>query len=79
MVSRVCDEFHCLPDAAREAINNDYNGSIFRMIEMRGLADAKQRVDHADAKHPPTDPLAMRYLRIQMAEVGKELNIQTDA
>jgi len=46
---------------------------------MRGLADAKQRVDHADAKHPPTDRLAMRYLRIQMEQVGKELNIQTDA
>lgn len=76
-MSRICEEFHCLPDAARRALENDRAGSIFQILDFRSLASAKARIDHAEAKNVPTDPAAMRYLKLQMEMVGKQLGIDT--
>jgi Rad3-related DNA helicase len=73
----VCDEFHCLPDAARRALENDVNGSIFQIIDMRALANAKLRIDGAPKGEVPTDTTAQRYLRIHMESVGQALGIDT--
>ena len=77
-MSRVSQEFGCLPDEAREAIENDFNGSIFKIMDMRGFADAKARIERANAKDMPTDTQATRYLEIEMSEVAKELKIGSD-
>ena len=76
-MSRVCEEFGCLPDAARRAIENDYNGSLFKIIDMRGLANAKTRIDGAAKGEVPTDRTAQRYLRLHLESVGKDLGIDT--
>ena len=76
-MSRVCEEFHCLPDAARRAIANDTGGSLFQIMDFRSLASAKARIDQADAKHRPTDAAATRYLQLQMELVGQQLGIDT--
>jgi len=73
----VCEEFHCLPDAARRALDLDTAGSIFQILDFRSLASAKARIDQADAKNVPTDTSAMRYLKFQMELAGKQLGINT--
>ena len=77
MISRICDEFNCLPATARAALENDTNGSMFQIIDLRSLADAKARIDSADGKHIPTDNAAQRYLRLHLLSVGQELGIDT--
>ena len=77
-VSVVCSSFHCLPDAARRALDDDVGGSIAKILDMRGFEDAKQRWESAPAKHPPTDPQAMRYMKIMMGLVGNELGVKTE-
>lgn len=77
VISRVCEEFNCLPDAARAALEDDTNGSIFQIMQLRSLANAKQRIDGVDGKNMPTDATAQRYLQLQMELVGKQLGIDT--
>lgn len=67
-----------MPDAARKALDADYNGSIFKIIDMRGFADAKQRIENANSKDIPTDKQAMKYRQIEMNFVGKELGVKTE-
>ena len=77
LISRVCEEFTCLPDAARQALEDDCNGSIFQMMDYRSLANAKTRIDSARKGDHPTDPAAERYTRIQMELVGRQLGVTT--
>jgi len=76
-VSRVCEEFGCLPDAARRALDDDTNGSLFQILDLRGLANAKSRIDNAAKGEVPTDRAAQRYLRLHLESVGKDLGIDT--
>lgn len=73
----MCEEFGCLPDAARHALEDDCNGSIFQLLDFRALANAKQRIDAASKGNRPTDAAASRYTRLQMEAVGRELGIST--
>ena len=66
-----------MPDAARRALENDINGSLFQILDLRGLADAKSRIDHAAKGDVPTDRTAQRYLRLHLESVGKDLGIDT--
>jgi len=77
LVSRICEEFTCLPDAARQALEDDCNGSIFQMLDFRSLANAKARIDSARKGDHPTDAAAARYTRLQMELVGRTLGIAT--
>ena len=77
MISRICEEFGCLPDAARKALEDDTNGSVFQIIDLRALASAKSRIDGASKGDIPTDHAAQRYLRIHLESVGQELGIDT--
>lgn len=45
IISRVCEEFHCLPAEAIDAIENDIGGLIFTIIELRSYAKAKEEFD----------------------------------
>ena len=78
VISRVCEEFDCLPDQAREALENDTNGSIFQILELRALANAKSRIDDAGKGDVPTDRVAQRYLQLHLGLVGDEMGISTD-
>jgi hypothetical protein len=73
----VCEEFHCLPREAEQALAEDMNGMLFQIFNLRSLADAKQRIDHAPQGEVPTDAAAQRFLRLQMEAVGEELGIST--
>ena len=73
----MCEEFGCLPDAARHALEDDCNGSIFQLFDFRSLANAKQRIETAGKGDRPTDAAATRYTRLQMEAVGRELGIST--
>jgi hypothetical protein len=53
------------------------NGMLFQIFNLRSLADAKQRIDHAPQGKLPTDAAAQRFLRLQMEAVGEELGIST--
>lgn len=66
-----------MPDAARRALEDDCNGSIFQILDLRSLAHAKARIDAARKGDRPTDAAATRYTRIQMEAVGRELGIST--
>jgi len=77
IISRICEEFGCLPDAARRALDDDCNGSIFHLLDFRSLANAKQRIETAGKGDRPTDAAATRYTRLQMEAVGRELGIST--
>ena len=78
MISRICEEFGCLPDAARKALENDCNGSLFQIMDLRGLSNAKTRIDNAPKGEIPQDRAAQRYLRLQMESVGREMGIKTE-
>ena len=73
----MCEEFQCLPREAERALDEDMNGMIFQIFNLRSLADAKQRIDHAPKGEVPTDPAAQRFLRLQLEAVGEELGIST--
>ena len=77
IVSQVCNAFGCLPDDARKALDDDYNGSIFQILDLRALADAKSRLERADPKDPPTDYQVQRYMQLMMGVVGSELDVDT--
>lgn len=66
-----------MPDAARRAVDNDYNGALFQILDLRGLANAKARIDGAAKGEVPTDRAAQRYLRLHLESVGKSLGIDT--
>jgi len=66
-----------LPDAARRALDDDTNGSLFQILDLRGLANAKSRIDNAAKGEVPTDRAAQRYLRLHLESVGKDLGIDT--
>ncbi len=76
MVSVICDEFHCLPDEAEEAINNDVNGRLFRILTLRNYNRAKQQYESGqkeeDVAKKPKGPLIELVKDIQW-EINKEV------
>ena len=66
-----------MPREAEQALAEDMNGMLFQIFNLRSLADAKQRIDHAPQGKLPTDAAAQRFLRLQMEAVGEELGIST--
>jgi len=41
----VCEEFHCLPAEAIEAIENDIDGMLFKILDVRIYSQAKHIYD----------------------------------
>ena len=44
-MSRICDEFGCLPSEAVRELETDTRQQIFRIMRMRAYANAKHRLD----------------------------------
>ena len=50
MVSRVAEEFHCLPDMAIRALENDPDRLIPAILTLRAFARAKETYDNSKSK-----------------------------
>lgn len=50
MISRVAEEFHCLPDVATEALENDTNHLILTILMLRSFARTKEIYDASESK-----------------------------
>ena len=54
VVSRVCEEFHCLPSQAVRELMNDPSQMALDIIDLRSYAQAKEILDNAkDSKDIP--------------------------
>lgn len=64
VISRVCEEYHCLPAQAIEAIDNDVDGLLFKIIDFRAYAEAKRLYEQGqketDLERRPSGPLIDR-------------------
>lgn len=60
VISRVCEEFGCLPVDAIEALESDVDGLIFKILSLRSYAKAKQMFDEGlketDVSKRPSGP-----------------------
>lgn len=60
VISRVCEEFSCLPLEAIEALEHDYNRLIFRIMKLRSYAGAKREYEagqkETDTERRPQGP-----------------------
>jgi hypothetical protein len=74
-LSRICEEFHCLPSAALREWLTAPVGLIEEVLEARAYAYAKARVDAKDAPKggPPDTPMMERVKEIELAIVAEEL------
>jgi len=46
IVSRICEEFQCLPSEAVRELDKDYRKLIFEILRMRVYAASKHRFDN---------------------------------
>ncbi len=51
VVSRICEEFHCLPTAAINELFDDPSGMAIEILELRAYARAKEALDNAKSKN----------------------------
>ena len=72
VISRVCEEFHCLPSAAIEELEAGPLNLATDIIMLRAYAEAKRAVDGAKSEDDlPNSPLIDQVMEIQ-AELIKE-------
>jgi len=69
MVSRVCDEFGCLPSAAYRELMNDPSGMALDIMRLRNYARSKDILDHAKSAKDIPDGADVK----QVMEIKKEL------
>jgi len=71
VVSRICEEFHCLPTAALAELLDDPAGMAIEILELRAYARAKESLDNAKSKNDvPSSPMVDMVMEIQ-AELAK--------
>ena len=46
IISRICEEFHCLASEAIRELERDYRKLVFEILKMRVYAASKHRFDH---------------------------------
>ena len=71
-ISRVCEEFHCLPTEAMQEIMNDPSHMAFDVMELRAYASAKEALDNA--KRPEDVPKSKAVDRVW--EITHELLVR---
>jgi hypothetical protein len=83
LVSRVCEEFQCVPSVALAELDRD-EALVWAVLEARGYARAKARYDAAadlavDARaRLMADPLVAQVRDIEFALVRAKLAGETD-
>ncbi len=72
MISRVCEEFHCLPSQAIEEMEAAPLNLVFDIIALRAYAETKHRIDTAKSDSDlPRSALVDTVIEIQ-AEIIEE-------
>lgn len=68
VISRVCEEFGCLPSQARRELEDADADLVFTILEMRSYAAAKRIVDNAKKKDDlkMSDPAIRRVFEIEI-------------
>ena len=67
IVSRVCEEFSCLPSEALRELLDDPNNMALDIIELRAYARTKQQIDDAKKQEDmPSGPMADLVWGVQL-------------
>ncbi len=73
VISRVCEEFHCLPSQAVKEIMTDPNQMALEIMQLRNYARAKEALDNAkNADEIPDSPAIDQVWMVQAEIVRKE-------
>ena len=69
----MCEEFHCLPAEAGEALENDEGGIILTIINLRSYAHAKNSWDTSPktAKGPAVEQV--KEIELELAGIDLQL------
>lgn len=73
IISRICEEFHCLPSQAEKELFDDPKQMALDILELRAYARAKEMLDNA--KRPeevPDSPMIDRVFLIQHEIMGRK-------
>lgn len=66
IVSRICEEFHCLPSEAKKELLDDPSQMALDILELRAYARAKKVLDNAKrSEDVPDSPMIDRVFLIQ--------------
>lgn len=71
VISRICEEFNCLPNAAVQAILEDEGGLLFKIMDLRAYARAKDVYDTTPMEKRPKNATIEKVSEITM-EIAKE-------
>ena len=64
-VSRICEEFHCLPSEAMKEIMDDPSQMAFDIMELRAYAAAKEALDNAKKESDiPKSPMVEKVWEV---------------
>ncbi len=67
LVSRVCEEFHCLPAQAEQELDRDFDG-VLEVIELRAYAQTRARLMSAqNEEQAPKGKMADLVMDIEFA------------
>ena len=74
IVSRICEEFGCLPSQAINELAIDVRKHLFQIIKMRAYANAKHRLDNMSAgENLDNVPMIEEVLRTDVAIAKGEI------
>ena len=71
LISRICEDFHCLPDQAEALWLDDEQGRVAEILTLRSYALAKAEYDMVGGKieqldrSPVMDEVIQNYFRLQ--------------
>jgi hypothetical protein len=66
VVSRVCEEFNCLPSQAVRELMNDPSNLALDIMELRAYSRAKEALDNAEKPDDvPNHPMIDRVFEVQ--------------
>lgn len=66
IISRICEEFNCLPSAALRELMNDPAQMAIDIMELRAYARTKEAIDNAHSdKDIPASPMVDQVFSIQ--------------
>ena len=74
LISIVCEEFHCLPSQAIEAIEEDVGGLLFQIIDLRSYAKAKEVYDSTPMDKRPKSKAIDRVSEITMGIAREKID-----
>lgn len=79
-ISRMCEEFHCLPSAAIAEWERAPAGLIESILEVRAFTAAKQVYDRAENKNQiPDEPLVQLVKELDFDAAAAELAVKVAA